>query len=275
VSEEKDWAATEYEFEPVRDIPLDQLDMGDKNVRTRNISTDIDGLAHSMLTFGLQQPIIVQQKDGRYEIIIGQRRYLAAKRLEWKTIPARVRKTPLDEFQGKVISFSENIQRRDLSARDKADACSYLLQRLGTPRDVAEHLGITEVTVRKWLKFAEVPEGLKKLVDNGVISSGEANRLFQWAPTVDKAIDIASRMATIRAPRRARERVFESLEEAPHSSVDAIFRRADEKRRQKEIRFILPEKWAFEIEKAAKRLNTTPEEIARDATIEWLQMLRY
>jgi ParB family chromosome partitioning protein len=249
--------------------------MGDKNVRTRNINADIDGLAHSMLSFGLQQPIVVQQKNGKYEIIIGQRRYLAAKRLGWRTIPARVRETALDEFQGKVVSFSENIQRRDLSARDKADACSYLLRRLGTPRAVAEHLGTTEVTVRKWLKFAEVPEGLKQLVDRGAISSGEANRLFQWAPTIDKAIDIASRMADVRAPRKARERVFESLEEAPHSSVDAIFRKADEKRRQKEIRFILPEKWAFEIEKAAKRLNTTPEEIARDATIEWLQMLRY
>ena len=81
-------------------------------------------------------------------------------------------------------------------------------------------------------------------------------------------------MVKIKAPRRFRDRVFESLEESPTSSVDLIFRRAEQKKYQVTIKFILPEKWAFEIEKAAKRLGTTPEQIARDATIEWLQMLR-
>ena len=256
-------------------IPLEQLEVGDKNVRKRHITTDIEGLAHSIKTFGLQQPIVVQEKNGKYEIIIGQRRYLAAKQLKLVRIPAIIIEKKLDEFQGKVVSLSENIQRRDLSSRDKADACSYLIKQLGSPRAVAEHLGTTEVTVRKWLKYAKVPEVLKELVDRGIITGPQATRLFQFAPTIDKAVEIALRMAKIKAPTRLKGRIFESLEESPNSSVDAIFRRAEEKRYQKEIRFILPEKWAFEIEKAAKQLSTTPSEIARDATIEWLQMLRY
>ena len=262
-------------FKPVKQIPLELLEIGDKNIRKRHITADIEGLAYSMKTFGLQQPIVVQKKNGKYEIIVGQRRYLAAKQLRWPSIPAREREEKLDDFQGKVVSFSENIQRRELSPNDKADACSYLLKKLKTPRAVAEYLGTTEVTVRKWLKYAEVPNPLKELVERKIITSFEATRLFQYASSVEKAVEIALRMVKIKAPRRFRDRVFESLEESPTSSVDLIFRRAEQKKYQVTIKFILPEKWAFEIEKAAKRLGTTPEQIARDATIEWLQMLRY
>jgi ParB/RepB/Spo0J family partition protein len=262
-------------FKPVKLIPLGLLEIGDKNIRKRHVTADIEGLAHSMKTFGLQQPIVVQKRNGKYEIVVGQRRYYAAKQLGWPSIPARERETKLDEFQGKIVSFSENIQRRDLSPNDKADACSYLLKKLKTPRAVAEYLGTTEVTVRKWLKYAEVPEQLRELVEKNVITPFEATRLFQYASSVEKAVEIAQRMAKMKATKRFRGRVFVSLEETPNSSVDTILRRAEQVKYQKEIRFILPEKWALEIEKAAKRLRTSPGEIARDATIEWLQMLRY
>ncbi len=256
-------------------IPIDQLELGDRNVRKRDITADLDELAYSMKTFGLQQPIVVQPKNGGYEIIIGQRRYLAAKQLGWPSIIAKVLPKSLDEFHAKVVSFSENVQRRDLSPRDKADTCSYLLGKLVTPRAVAEHLGLTEPTVRKWLDYASVPEELKQLVEQNVITRPEATRLFQYIPDVDKAVSIGKRMKEIRAPKPQRERVFASVEESPTSSVDTIFRRAEEKRNQKTITFVLPEKWASAIDKAASRLGASPNDIARDATIEWLQMLKY
>jgi ParB/RepB/Spo0J family partition protein len=247
--------------------------MGEGNIRRRDITADLDGLAYSMKTFGQQQPIVVQPKDGKFEIIIGQRRYLAAKQLGWPKILARVTTEKLSEFNAKVISFSENVQRRDLSPRDKSDACSYLLQELRTPHAVAQHLGLTEQTVRKWLGYAAVPEGLKALVEQRIITVPMAIRLAQYVPDEAKAVAIAKKMAGL--PKAHRDRVLESVEESPDSSVDAIFRRAEEKKRLKKIIFILPEKWAFAIEQAAKRLGLSPNDIAREATIEWLQMLRY
>lgn len=254
-------------------IPLDQLELGERNIRRRDIAVDLDELAYSMKTFGLQQPIVVQPKDGKFEIIIGQRRYLAAKQLGWRRILARVAKEELSEFDGKVISFSENVQRRDLSPRDKSDACVYLLQKLGTSRAVAEHLGLTEQTVRKWLGYAAVPEGLKALVQQKLITIPQAIRLSQYVTDEAKAVAIGKRMA--QEPKAHRDRIMESMEELPDRSLEAIFRRAEEKKRQKKIIFVLPEKWSFAMDRAARRLNMTANEIARDATVEWLQMMRY
>ena len=94
-------------------IPLDRLDVSDQNVRRQNITADIDSMMASLSTFGLLQPIVVVPQGDRYSVIIGQRRYLAAKDLGWDTIPAFI-SDPLDRVKGTILSLSENIQRRDL-----------------------------------------------------------------------------------------------------------------------------------------------------------------
>lgn len=256
-------------------IPLNKLELGESNVRKRDITADLDGLAHSMETFGLQQPIVVQRREDKFEIIIGQRRYLAAKQLGWRQIPARVTKEKLNEVDAKVVSFSENVQRRDLSPRDKAETCMYLISKLGSPKAVAEHLGITEQTVRKWLDYSAVPEELKTLVEKRVISRPQATRLFQYIPDVNKAVDIAKRMRGMRAPRKHQDRIFDAIEEKPSRSVESVFIRAEERKREKIINFVLPERWAFAMDRAARLLGVSAEAIARDATIEWLQMTKY
>jgi len=257
-------------------IPLDQIEIGESNVRRRDITVDLDGLAYSMDKFGLQHPIIVQPINaisGKYEVVVGQRRYLAAKQLGWERIDTKIKEERLNEFDAKVLSFSENVQRRDLSPRDKSDTCSYLLDQLKSPRKIAEHLGITEQTVRKWLGYALVPEMLKRLVDRKLIKVSVAIRLAQFIPDEAKAIAIAMRI--VGAPKTHIDRVLESMEESPESSVEAIFRRAEELKRRKKIIFILPEKWSYAMARAVDQLGMTPNEIARDATIEWLQMTRY
>ena len=259
--------------EEFRKIPLDQLEIGKCNVRRRDIAVDIEELANNLERFGLQHPIVVQPKNGKFEIIIGQRRFLAAKQLGWKNIDAKVRAERLSEFDSKVISFSENIQRRDISPRDKSDTCVYLLEKLGTPLAVSLHLGTTEQTVRKWLGYAGVSNQLKNLVEEKILSVPVAMRLSEYVHDEAKAVDIAKRMA--KEPKRTRDRVMESTEEIPDRSVDAIFRRAEGKKRQKQITFVLPEKWSYAMDRATNKLNTTANDIARDATIEWLQMLRY
>src|SRR5207244_5520739 len=99
---------------------------------------------------GLQQPIVVQRvPGGKYEILIGQRRYLAYKQLRRKKIRAKIIATR-DPLAAKILSYSENVQRRDLAPRDKAEVCTYLLNELGSIRAVADEIGVSEQTVRKW-----------------------------------------------------------------------------------------------------------------------------
>ncbi len=257
-------------------IPLDRLVVSQSNVRHRDIVADIDELARSMELYGLQQPIVVQEiGDGRYEIVIGQRRYLAAKQLGWERIDARVCTTPLNPFQARVVSFSENVQRRDLAPRDKADVCRLMLDELGSVRGVARHLGISEPTVRKWLGFAAVPDDLKAMVDAKEITAPQAITIAQHIADESKAVSIARRMVQIKAPKAHRDRIIAAIEEVPDGPVDVIFRRAEEKRLEKRILVVLPEKWALAMDRASRELELEPTDIARDAVIEWLEVRRY
>ena len=256
-------------------VPLDRLIISDSNVRRRDIIADVDELARSIQEHGLQHPIVVQEKGDKFEIIIGQRRYLAYRELGRDAIPAKILAKPLDEMQAKVASFSENVQRRELAPRDKADACQYLLERLGSIRAVAEHLGVSEPTVRKWVGYAAVPETLKELVEQEKISRTQAVRLWETQQEEEKAVEIAQLIGERKPPRDEQRRILTAAEELPDRSVDVILRRAEELKHQTEITFILPEKWSRAIASAAEQLDKEPGEIARDATIEWLQRYEF
>lgn len=255
-------------------IPLTQLQVSKANVRTREITADVDELAYSMDAFGLQQPIVVQPRGDRFEILIGQRRFLAAKQLSWPTIDARVLPQALNELDAKVASFSENAQRRDLTARDKADTCTYLLQQLGTVKAVAHRLGVSESTVRKWLGYAAVPEAVKTLVEDGRITRPAAIRIAEHVQDDSTALAIAERIATLQPPPPERQRILEAVEQFSDRPVEVIFQKAEEQRFQKEIVFVLPERWAEAINEASTELSREPNDIAKDATIDWLARFR-
>ena len=255
-------------------LPLENIDVSELNVRRREITADLDELAKNLDLFGLQQPILVAPKGERFAVVVGQRRYLAAKQLGWDQIPALVLSQPLDRVQATIFSLSANVQRRDLAARDKAEACSYLRQELGSNRAVADALGVTSQTVRKWLGFDAVPESVKELVRPGGLTVPQATRIAQHVDDEETAIEIARRIAG--EPLKAeRDRVLESVAELPGRSVATILRRASEKQQLREIHFVLTESSAQAIDAAARDQSTEANEIAMNATIEWLQDNRY
>lgn len=259
----------------VEHIPLDKLDISESNVRRRDVTGDIDNLAQSLEEIGLLYPIVVRPKGDRFEILIGQRRYLAAKQLGWDQMAARVLPETTGDVDAKVLSLSENVQRRELAPRDKADACVYLLQRLGTKTAVAERLGVSEPTVRRWLGYAAVPEALKALVEQGSLSASVATRLAQGVTDESTALAIAQRVAEMRPPKDERDRILAAAEAYADRPVDVILQRAAEMRVLTEVTFVLPERWAEAIGEASKDLAREPSDIARDATIEWLEVHRY
>jgi ParB family chromosome partitioning protein len=253
-------------------IPLDQLTVSDSNVRRRDIIADVDELSKNIEKHELQQPIVVQPADGgKYEIVIGQRRYLAYKQLRKPTIPAKV-VSRLDPLTATVLSFSENVQRRDLAPRDKAEACLYMLHELKSIRAVAEELGISELTVRKWVGYAGVPEELKSRVEEGKITRGQASRIWHAVSEVNQAVVISDLIAEEQPAKEERERIFTAAEELPDQPIATIRRRAKELENQLDISFVLPEKWTKLIVQAADESDREPSDIARDATIEWLQV---
>ena len=264
----------DFKDNQIKLLPLESLDISELNVRRREITADLDELAKSLDQFGLQQPIVVEPKGERFAIVVGQRRYLAAKQLGWDQMPALVLSQPLERVQATLFSFSENIQRRDLSARDKTDACLYLRGELGSVSAVATALGVTPQTVRKWLGFAAVPDAIMALVQPRGLTMPQAIRIAQHVDDVPTAIEIA-RIVAEKPVKEDRDRVLESIEELPGRSIETIFRRAEEKRHQKEIHFILTESSAQAIDEAARDQLTEANEVAMSATIQWLQDNKY
>ena len=258
----------------VKPIKLSELDISPSNVRKQNVTADLDSLAASLQEFGLLQPIVVHASDGRYTIIVGQRRYLAARQLGWESIPAFVLNRPFDQEQSTILSLSENIQRRDLSARDQADACAYLLEQLGTISRVAEVLAISPTTVRRWLGYRAVPEPIKTFVDAGRLSRGQATRIASHVENEETAVAIAARVASENNPV-LRARVLESADELPGRSAETIFHRAEEKSRELRLTIHLPETAALAMGRASNVEQIEPEEIVLNATLQWLTDNRY
>ena len=258
----------------VNHVKLADLDVSPFNVRKQNLTADLDALAASLHEFGLLQPIVVQSNGDRYEVVVGQRRYLAAKQLRWETIPAFILARRFDRDQSTILSLSENIQRRDLSARDQAEACAYLLERLGTISKVAEVLDVSTRTVRNWLGYRAVPEPIKTFVDEGRLSRGQATRIASHVEDLDTAVAIAEKVASENNPV-VRARVLESADELPGRSAETILRRAEEKSRELQLVIHLPESAAQAISRASSEEDIEPEAIALNATIQWLRDNRY
>src|SRR5688572_12372969 len=95
----------------VRDIPLGDLVIGKGQVRVKNVGTEIDELAESIRVMGLLEPIVVceSEKHGKYEILTGQRRFLAVKQLKLPKISAAILDEKVDEDTAKAISLTENM----------------------------------------------------------------------------------------------------------------------------------------------------------------------
>ena len=258
----------------LKSIPLADIDISELNVRRREITADLDELAKSMGMFGLLHPIAVVPKGDRFGVVIGQRRYLAAKHLGWDEIPALVLAGPLDAAVASILSFSENIQRRDLSARDKAEACSSLKETLGSVQAVAEALGISQPTVRKWLGYAGVPERVKIFVQPGGLTVPQAVRIANTIEDENTAVAVASRLASERT-KENRDRVLDSAAELPGRSASTIFRRADERGEIRRIQFDLAERSAQAIDDASQDKETPADDLSKSATIAWLQDNKY
>lgn len=262
--------------EKIHQIPLSQIEISGLNVRRRDILPNLDELADSMDRFGPLQPVLVEQRGpDRFAVVIGQRRYLAARQLKWETLPALIIRSGVDPLTVTLLSLSENIQRRDLSREDKVRIFTYLLGELKSIKAVAQTLGITETTVRKWVGYAAVPQRIKDLVKPGGLTVNQARRINENVQDEQTGFEVAQRLVGLGLPKESKDRVLRAVAEMPDRSPDRIFSYADELQYQRDIHFILTEASAHAIEDAAADMGIEADEVAHSATEEWLEDSQY
>ncbi len=163
--------------EQVLQVPLDALRVSSTNTRKDTEAgqedASIAGLAQSIKKHGLVNPLTIRSLgDGTYEIIAGQRRYLACKELGLATVPAIVR-DHVSDTSGVALSLIENVQRADMHPLDKARAYHELREYYqGNLRQVAEDTGVTIATIQRYLDLLILPPELQEEVGTGHGSAG-------------------------------------------------------------------------------------------------------
>lgn len=162
----------------VKSVPMKLINVSKYNARKdlQDGQTDssLEDFASSIERKGLLSPIIVRaSKGGRYEIVAGQRRFLACQILGWAEIPAIVR-SGLSDADATAISLIENVHRADMNPRDKADAFDALLSELGSISAVASETGFTNATIGKYLKLLKLSPELQDRLAAGETKNTDA-----------------------------------------------------------------------------------------------------
>ncbi len=218
---------TKVTVKAVKDIPLADLVIGKGQVRVKDVGKELDELAESIQVMGLLEPIVVapSDKSGKYEILTGQRRFLAHKQLKKSTISAVVLSERVDESIAKAISVTENLVRRDISQKEKIDACTALYKKYGSFAAVRDATGLSYDTVRQYVKYDRLVPDLKKLVDNGGVDVKVALRAQDAASVsgstnVKDAVKFAKEMSGMSGAQQ--QRIVDERQSNPDSPADDV-----------------------------------------------------
>ena len=161
----------------VRKIPVDKIKANKYQPREDFNQEALDDLANSIKEKGFIQPVLVRFKNNEYELIAGERRFRAAKKLGYKEIPAIIKEaTDLDSFE---LSIIENVQREGLNPIDQAHAYKRLQEEFNmTQEKVADTIGKDRVTVTNILRLLNLPAKIQEYVSRGTISMGHARAIL-------------------------------------------------------------------------------------------------
>lgn len=163
----------------VKELPLKDLFIGKGQARKTHVSRELTELADSIRTIGQLHPIVVCESStmpGKYEILTGQRRYLACQELGKEDIWATILDRPIPEEEAKVISFAENIIKTDLPKEDVIDMCTYLWKIYGDHKIIAAKTGLPPEKVRENVKYISLIPELREVVDSGAVKQETALR---------------------------------------------------------------------------------------------------
>ncbi|CWU91572.1 TPA_asm: chromosome partitioning protein ParB [Listeria monocytogenes] len=137
----------------------------------------INELRDSIKIHGVLQPIILRNTDKGYEIVVGERRFRAAKEAKLKEIPAVVR--DLTEEEMMELSVIENLQREDLSPLEEAESYQFLMKKLGlTQAKLAERVGKSRPYIANFVRLLTLPEEVQVMLRDGSLSAGHGRVLL-------------------------------------------------------------------------------------------------
>jgi ParB family chromosome partitioning protein len=187
-------------------LPVDAIHPNPRQPRKRFEPEATTGLAASIRSQGVLQPIVVRPRPaGGYELIAGERRWRAAREAGAPTLPAVVRET--DDRDALLLGLVENVARESLSPVEEARAYASLIDEFELSLgEVAERVGRSKASVSNRLRLLELPEEILWMLVRSELTEGHARAVLAL-PDDDGRLRLARRIAregmTVRAAERA------------------------------------------------------------------------
>src|SRR5579883_2223284 len=161
-----------------REIPVTEIDRNPYQTRTRFDEAQLAELAASITATGVVQPILVRRlPNGRFQLIAGERRWLASKMAGKNTVPAILRQ--VSDEQAMEMTIVENLQRTDLNPMEQARAYDRLSREFRlTQEQMAQRTGKDRASVANFLRLLRLPPEVQNKVEGGELSFGHARALL-------------------------------------------------------------------------------------------------
>jgi ParB family chromosome partitioning protein len=218
--------------EQVREIEVGLIDRSPYQTRMKFDEAALAELAESIKVSGVVQPIVVRPgQNGRFELIAGERRWLASQRAGKAKVPAIVKK--VSNEQAMEITIIENLQREDLNAMEQAHAYERLGREFGlTQEQMAQRTGKDRSSVANFLRLLKLPADVQKMVEDGKLSFGHAKALM-GLDSPEAIIKVAQRAVAMSMSVRQVEGTVSNLmnpvekQAGPERKVDPNVREAE------------------------------------------------
>jgi ParB family chromosome partitioning protein len=159
------------------EIPVDAIDPNPEQPRRVFDATELERLADSIRQHGVLQPIVLRRVGGRYELVVGERRWRATRAAGLTKIPAII--ADVDERERLELALVENVQRRDLNPIELAHAFRSLSEGGTTQEEIGRRVSLERSTVANHLRLLELPLELQADVESECIGIGHAKALLQ------------------------------------------------------------------------------------------------
>ena len=178
----------------LRELPIASVLANPYQPRTQMDEEDLVELTASIEASGLLQPVVVRPRNGKFELIAGERRWRAIQRLGWAKIPAVVKE--VDDQTLLTLALIENLQRNDLTSIDEAAGYQRLAEEFKLPTaEIARLVGRNRSTIANLVRLLKLPEAVKALVQEGKLSEGHARALLS-VEKESEAVSLAEEAVT-------------------------------------------------------------------------------
>lgn len=169
--------ASEDQSQNVVNIPVDSIRANPSQPRRVFAQEALQEMVQSIKTHGVLQPLLLRRVGEGYELVTGERRLRAARQAGLESVPAIVK--DVSDQDALALALIENLQREDLNAIEQAEGYQRLASQFGLSHDeIAGRVGKARASVTNILRLLELPDEIKQMVIDGILSAGHAKVLL-------------------------------------------------------------------------------------------------